>query len=552
MKPTASLQEIYKIIMKKTIINKSILTFLFVSLTTLFLACSKEEIKENNEVPYTTITKDEALSRFARILSEALSSESELREFLKQEALKKYDNDTDVFIPWILDSKVTRNKTFFDYIIKYASMDELETIQRTVPCLSIYIPDWSWISSDAFSVTKWDTADNMVAVSINSSSDSVPMYIGGKYAGKTMKGDFFCSPILIVKDNDKMKQIGSATKAGDMVFDFADEAFDGRRSTKGHGIVIEYTNLGTYDGENAVASSSLKGRIKSAFKESQKHYKLCQRDHIYYGMTASVDTGWCDFHYKEAITMFRLKVDSAFFYNENTGEENGDYHYVLVDMNSNNTSNINRTFLSYEQIQSKAWGTGTIKIKAHVLVGSSPMNIVIDVPFSDAFFVETVEQKREENWLGATMWRNYYTLPKYLKAKWIECAYELFTWDLSRYPVDVRIDFEEYDQSTSLTRSQTITNKYAQNFKITLGGEVTIPVKEGISAGAKLGFEYGNSNTEEQSNTYSYTVKDESDDLGTIFVQYKDPVITTESSGKSYFKYYQLSGMDVVVSPIKM
>lgn len=74
----------------------------------VFLAissCTKHNIESQNACTIE-FTPDEAKVEFAVVLSKAISQEKNLREFIKQEALKQFDMDYDVFYPYVKESIV--------------------------------------------------------------------------------------------------------------------------------------------------------------------------------------------------------------------------------------------------------------------------------------------------------------------------------------------------------------------------------------------------------------------------------------------------------------
>ena len=116
------------------------------------MSCSKSEVA----LPKTdTINVTDATHEFSQILSRALTSESEMRDFIKTEALKQFDKDYDVFYPWVKDNEIANTgKTFKEVLQTYDTNSRLESIEESLPLLNIFVPDWSWI--EAFSINDWD------------------------------------------------------------------------------------------------------------------------------------------------------------------------------------------------------------------------------------------------------------------------------------------------------------------------------------------------------------------------------------------------------------
>lgn len=122
----------------------TIAKLLFMVAVALSIAsCSKEadQLTINEESSDAFIT---AQKEFAKILSSALYGEPDLRAFLKNEALKEFDMDYDVFYPYTKDAVVYGNRTFKDILISYSEDPlSLDRIEAVIPKLTILVPDWS-------------------------------------------------------------------------------------------------------------------------------------------------------------------------------------------------------------------------------------------------------------------------------------------------------------------------------------------------------------------------------------------------------------------------
>ena len=134
-------------------------------------SCTKENEETINEAesPVVMNENERSLSDFAVILSKAINQEPELREFIRNEALKQFDKDHDVFYPFVKDAMVAGDKTFRDILADYDYENKLSSIELELPLLDILVPDWSWIASECFSVNNWDTNEDLVSVTYRTS-----------------------------------------------------------------------------------------------------------------------------------------------------------------------------------------------------------------------------------------------------------------------------------------------------------------------------------------------------------------------------------------------
>ena len=183
--------------------RKSIL--LMLGVLSLF-SCTQDEnvflVNESDEAKVQELTATEAQSKFARILSKAVSGSVEVRRFLKDEALKQFDNDYDVFYPYVKDKVVQGSQTFRDILLSYCDSDkELEQVEQAQPLLTILVPDLTLFWE--FDASKWDVYDEEVAVLCREDKDNT-LYENGEAIGQMETGDIPAFPCLVVKTNSLM------------------------------------------------------------------------------------------------------------------------------------------------------------------------------------------------------------------------------------------------------------------------------------------------------------------------------------------------------------
>ncbi len=65
-----------------------------------------EEVAVKNSVNESTLSEADAQKAFAKVLSVAVAKDGTLRSFLKNEAVRQYDKDYDVFYPFVKDKIV--------------------------------------------------------------------------------------------------------------------------------------------------------------------------------------------------------------------------------------------------------------------------------------------------------------------------------------------------------------------------------------------------------------------------------------------------------------
>ena len=206
--------------------RKELILVLFAIFIALFCGCTKDN--EQKEVVTNTSPEENMLKDFAEILSAAVYNEPDLRAFIKKEANKEFDNDFDVFYPYVKDEKVSSNRTFRDILQQYDSQKKLDVIEECEPLLNIYVPDWSWIDEECFSVCNWDTSLPEVLVTYSCPGSEIPLLSNGELIGTLQGNEFTSEPVLVVKRNERL--VFHPTKSGPLVYKFISPFYDHNNS----------------------------------------------------------------------------------------------------------------------------------------------------------------------------------------------------------------------------------------------------------------------------------------------------------------------------------
>ena len=117
------------------------------------------------------------------------------------------------------------------------------------------------------------------------------------------------------------------------------------------------------------------------------------------------------------------------------------------------------------------------------------------------------------------------------------------TWDLSNSPVSIYIKFFEKDNGTTKTITDSYTTSYTNKADLSASGKYD---KGNFSLG------FSSQVTSQKTFTISYQYKDEDDDLGSLYLNFKDPIIVSDkyASSKGYEMYSLNTGaIDVVIAP---
>lgn len=503
----------------------------------LFVSCSKE-LDESYDVESSVLDKkEESMVDFSKILSRAVYNEEDLRAFLKKEAQKEFDKDHDVFYPWTKNAIIKDGRSFREILLDYDLENKLEAVENNLPLLNILVPDWSWINDKCFSVNSWDLSIKEVGVGYSSKSETRDIYANGKLEASLPVGAFPDFPVLIVKENERMKRVAPATKAELPVYDFIDDEFNASNEIKTKGTVYDTFDLPYSVADNYLGSHLLDGRVRKVYDVLKNNPLIPQRDYIYYNMTPKRDTGMFDFHYKECLYKFKFRTyNIPGIYDDLSGNGNKDIY--KIDHTINHRAHYN--WLTHQEIIDKAWADGSLEIYFKVFNGSEFHDKLKVVTMKEAFFVKKVFQVKQVNWVGHIQWRYYHTEFSQFEPKWIELNYPLFSWDLQHYPYGYRVEISEKDNSVTRTIVTESTYTYAKNFKSNGGIELKF---------IKIGYDKGTTETSQERHSTTFTYQEQDDNLANFWVYYKDPIVKVGKNSKSLMYVYTTGAVDLMIIP---
>ena len=166
------------------------------------LSCNKSTLNNPQTAGYTEVCDEQsAMENFSISLSKVVFSHPEVRDFLKNEALKRFDNDNEVFYPFIKDKQVGDLGSFRQLLInELGSEGKMEKIEKQLLTLTILVSDATWIDKDGFCLENWDTTDPYVAITYQEKDGTCKKLFGdGCLLGTIEKGTIPGGPVLIVK-----------------------------------------------------------------------------------------------------------------------------------------------------------------------------------------------------------------------------------------------------------------------------------------------------------------------------------------------------------------
>lgn len=538
---------------------KSIFLFVAISLVLAgFASCSKFENSLFVEAIERDIqTEEDALANFSIAISKAACQHLEVRELIRNEALKKFDNDYDVLYQNVKNQEISGLGTFRDVLISYmSSEDVMTTIENLLPSLTIYVSDATWFDPSGFCADNWDPRDCRLAVTYkNANGVCKELFSNGYDLGGIEDGTIPGGPVLIVKKNERI-ETSTPTKSGEVTYTFIDDAFNGGLSaeTKGGRYSGNYTTSwiegqDPEDNSDVISASALNllnPDIIIAYNLFKNHSYALQNDYIYYGMTPLSSKGALRTDVRSKIVRFKISPRA---FNSLFDDPNGsDMNYVdTLDTDDNGQGY--EAEPSVSTIYSRLWADGALEIRINTTVyGNNGNNTSLEeysynVSARDLFTVKDSSILKEQWEATAFKWyitwrysisaRNETTLEE----KWYypENSPNLPTWDLLDNSA-FYIIASEVDSGTETTISISNTTKKGKQTSSKISNEQTAEV------GGLLGTiknELGWSSSDEVTNTTTVTFswKNGDDLMGKHLISYADKYIREQTSSGSYVVY---------------
>ncbi len=515
----------------------------------IFALCATScEKGGTNDSPKTLFNPSE---EFSIILSKALHDNEDLREFIKNEALAQFDKDFDVFYPFVKDKLVDGKQSFKSILKTYDERNTLESIERQMPLLNIFVPDWSW--AEGFSVNSWDTSDSDVSVAYKDEFNAgLQLYNNGGKEFFIEYGQLTNFPVLIVKQNERMKR-GFDTKSSCPTYDFIDPEFDGTKTKLLNGD-YEYWDRTVCDTipdiSNFLTLSELEGCSSSitAYSIFKDHPTAVHRDHVYYGMTDQISEGRLNVHIRERIVKFRFETLNA--------------ESLLEDGDLKRTGAYTRykTVTDQTLINKFIYG-GNLELYFHCAIGSPDGTPTCDNPsfksvsFRDAFQLTKVHVKyRNKTLVKDRQWVFTVDEETCFAPKWIDANIALPKWDISQQSGILNIKMFEYDNEQTDVYTFNVVSSFSNDFDLQVEGQFESGDKDSKAKGTIKG-SYGYNGSKTTTQKYETTIKKGSDDLGTILVYYPDPIILspgTNRNGQSGYnvKEYSSSFIHMLIVPM--
>ncbi|MDR2954227.1 MAG: hypothetical protein LBV43_04015 [Prevotella sp.] len=502
---------------------KKLLSVCFVFVI-VFVACSNNDIMENmNDGKQAPVIYEDDFylkKNFGFALAKMMEDNVSARKFIKEEALRMFNNDYDILYHLVKDKKLENGTTFREALLKfYEDKDELFALERKFPLLTIFIPE---LPENSFSANIWDIEMEIPMVALLSTrTNNIPI-LNAKGEEFILESQYIPAfPIIVLKDNERVtvKTNISASNTsnvlkstnGDLEFAFLDKCFDNTQQDK-----RVKSQLSNPDPTRLVADTKV-AKAYDIYKTSDGW----QRDYIYYDITPGIPRGQFKYDYMEYITTFKLLGDGRAAYNR------------IADQTDPNFRE------RYIAIFQSAWTEGYFEFKIRVLVNASNGIGSEIIKYYSANPNDLFELEYELN--NKIMPKRYEL--KRVSLKMTEISIPLINWDLYQYASSIKIAIEEVDRTEITEITDTRQVKYAANFEISS----TTKLME------KVGLKFGSTAERTTTETIKKTYTEGNDELGDVIVNFADHVIVSFANQTlPKYRKYSSGWYEIEVRPIRV
>ncbi|WP_157499370.1 hypothetical protein [Flavobacterium beibuense] len=461
----------------------------------LLYSCSEADLTETQDQTLnvkSTPRNDNYLlkKKFAIALHKAMKEHQDVRDFLKTEALKKFDGDYDILYGYISDELIN-GTSFRDILSSYFdSLAELEEIENTIPALTIFIPE---LPENSFSATNWNTSNDVPMVAIRLLDNDKTPVITSDAGNYLLDGNAIPAfPVVVIKECERVI-VSSFPFYGEKTskeyigprnfrFRFSDPIFDfiGPR-----GPVPPEA-----DPDPLVAAWELNGKGENLG---------WHRDYIYYTINPGTPNGYFINNFEEHLRSFRLE---------------GDAQQALELISSPSTVNSNLSDPSLTPITV----SGNVNYNSFWTDGSFEFNVFTDYNVNTSV-LEKGFHASPYDLFDIVFQQSIPILPVYhvvsLTKKTYHINLPIINWKLHEYSNTFKFKFEEQDLDVEVTTQESRQSKYNTNFSYE--GEIL-----------KIGYKLGNSAETTLTTTTSAKWHEQSNDLREVLVDFGDNVIIGE------------------------
>jgi hypothetical protein len=490
----------------------------FLPLILICLLSCKKELKTKLSDEIANSERQVSKISFSKTLAIALQNEPSLRAFIKNEALKQFDNDYDVLFQLVKDTKLENNKTFYETVSYYASSKvEFDKAVDDIPSLTILVPE-----VPNFNAQLWDVTKDIPLVAVSPETrgnQSIFIYDSNGKSEKVPFGLIPGFPVVVVKENERISNAAITNKIivnnSETKLYLADKAFDGSANSaykinptaklQSIGKISRYVEFPLNQTPGAILNDN------TIDKASIDAYNLnldWHRDYIYYGLNpaAGINKGKFNTDYQEYIVSIKLLDNQYDKISEHPSDPKATDEFYFAGSGRPGS-------VPYPT-QPELWTNGNYDLRISILInakngGGNQLEKIFSIRPYDLF---DLTYQKDGN---STRFYRIAATPKicYLNEP-------IVAWDLENYGSQWKFVVKEFDPTTETTLSYTNTSQFATNFGFDAG----------FGEKVKLGIKFGATLTTTNSNTYQVKVTTGSNDLGEGILDFSNPIILNKET----------------------
>ncbi len=501
----------------------------------LFSACSNDDfidINKKNATPKVEVkNKKETISKFASILSKAVYNNKQVRQFLKNEAIKQFDRNYDVLY-YLVKNKDVDGRTFRDILISYSSESIIEKIEREIPLLNILIPK---IGLFNIFPEQMNVSDNEIPVAI-SKEDSNELYVNGNKEITLRKGEIPNFHVIVVNENSRVIIPEPIHKRGvknaiETKIQFKSPNYDGEKYK-------QKLQPNFYVDETELPSKVKKAALNFYKDDGSIYQKAFQRDFLYYGITPSKREGKINYTTSEYISFIRINPKTYFKIADQRekGVHNNDPYIQKYK-----TRKRKRPLTKFELLD-RFWTKGSFDFRFEITTSTKGQPHIVYIPLRPD---EIWDFNLDVHYRHSTTFRHskytYRIDPNKFTSKDIYLAdntINLGKWDISEEALFRYVTISEEDESAEITETYTYDMSMAlkKNFKGST--KVGIGLKSTGSIGSET--EVNETTTTRETKTYTIKRKQKSDPLGVVKIYFYEPIINNYWMGSMRRMFYDI------------
>lgn len=539
--------------------------------------------QDNGEIPNISASNtfsvaSEKLYRedFSKTLSKALDKSVELRSLLKDEALKEFDNNTDILYHLIKSKEVSPGVTVRQLLLQHWDQDSAEftKLEESLPLLNIFLPDFSFLGME--SSREWDTHSSEVAVALPSGGNATTLFVKGDSVATLEAGEIPAIPTVVVNTNKRVR-VRSSARALDggyttFSYDFLDPAFAnsrGQQSARARlgdlAEAIINDGLRPYQ-ENEdnnyimVAQRNEDSRymhipeLQGAFDEAIKRGSLSnprtdvQRATVYYGNNQAQSNK----EINEFLYRFKIAPEALHLISD---DANSDPKFKDVNDNWKPFDVVARAEDLF-RLTERCWTSGSFififDVHTPLREGKTKVSRTPIIVYpKDLFLIKPKVRERKSFWkyrIEISVRREN------LESKWVypnrnglkELIRISDSWNLEEQGLTKHIFISEFDPTKTITKSKTISSEFFVQSELSISAKLSETLGLSSSASGKT------SKKETRTESISVVYTEIADDLGTIDLSFYDPIFRkVESNGKAELATISNGTVAITVIPCK-